>query len=667
LLIKGIKRILLGLALASCTSLYSQDTAAVKGKSLDEISVVQEIGKRVIVTDISHSSPRYLLSIQQLEKLGVNDIGESLKYLPGVQIRDYGGIGGVKTISYRSLSGNYTSLQYDHTTCVDAQTGVLNLTSFQLLGIRSLEFTSGQPAAWQSTPLNYLSVNNIALQSEIFHHSDSLKAEVFQRASTIHAFQSGGFVSLPIGGWHIGSQIMMRYGSGEYDFIYPESGSNATMTRTNSNLMGVDGKIVLGYEKGKSQVNLSGSIFYNEQQLPGAVILYNPSNDQQLLNRNHKLNVQYAFNGNKWKINSYLNYQSLYTHYHDPHYLNFNGFISSEYTQEQYTGGFMINRFLGNTSDKIFAGVDIIQANLESNTVPSSPSRTSMISTMGASKWFGRLKIEANLSTQLVADQTFESDAEIDRTFFKMSPYFAASVLPFKHNKFRIRSFYKHTYRVPTFNDLYYNFLGNTFLDPEEAHVVNLGLTHGVSASKHHFEFSLDAYYNQVKDKIVAIPTKDIFNWSMQNVGLTESRGIDINVGHQFSKGNFKWIATVSQNLNHTVDITDESSLAYGHQLPYTPKLTTSVSLMPSWKGYGLNINGIYSGKRYALSENIPSNLLESFIDFNIGFEKTFEMGRSAFWCSAQVMNVLGKNYEVVRSFPMPGRFYQLSLKFKYR
>ena len=43
-------------------------------------------------------------------------------------------------------------------------------------------------------------------------------------------------------------------------------------------------------------------------------------------------------------------------------------------------------------------------------------------------------------------------------------------------------------------------------------------------------ETSVDLYQNQVENKIVAIPTQNLFNWSIQNIGNVSARGIDFSI-----------------------------------------------------------------------------------------------------------------------------------------
>ena len=49
------------------------------------------------------SSPVQTLSHADMERLGIHDMGDALKRFAGVQVKDYGGVGGMKTVNIRGL------------------------------------------------------------------------------------------------------------------------------------------------------------------------------------------------------------------------------------------------------------------------------------------------------------------------------------------------------------------------------------------------------------------------------------------------------------------------------------------------------------------------------------------------------------------------------------
>ena len=62
--------------------------------ALDELMVVATRTSQEIV-------PVQMLSGEKLRTLGTHSIADAIRYFSGVQIKDYGGIGGLKTINVR--------------------------------------------------------------------------------------------------------------------------------------------------------------------------------------------------------------------------------------------------------------------------------------------------------------------------------------------------------------------------------------------------------------------------------------------------------------------------------------------------------------------------------------------------------------------------------------
>ena len=100
-----------------------------------------------------------------------------------------------------------------------------------------------------------------------------------------------------------------------------------------------------------------------------------------------------------------------------------------------------------------------------------------------------------------------------------------------------LRFFYKNIFRMPTFNDLYYREVGNVNLNPEKTHQWNLGLVMKeahLAAGKITVSNTLDGYFNIVKDKIVAFPSRNLFSWTMLNYGKVYVAGAELNSYWQY-------------------------------------------------------------------------------------------------------------------------------------
>ena len=210
--------------------------------------------------------------------------------------------------------------------------------------------------------------------------------------------------------------------------------------------------------------------------------------------------------------------------------------------------------------------------------------------------------------------------------------------------------------------------MGNRNLSPEKASQFNLGLTwNGILWEDviDYASISVDGYSNLIKDKIVTIPT--MFIWRTMNIGKVTMSGVDINTNAVVS---LPAMMSLSINANYSyqyaVDITDPESKTYGHQIPYTPAHSGSVTV--SWRSKWVNISYLCTavGERYSFPQNTRSNLLDGYMDHTVSAGRTFEFGEHSLSVMAEVLNIGNVNYEVVQYYPMPGRSYRLTLKYNF-
>ena len=123
--------------------------------------------------------------------------------------------------------------------------------------------------------------------------------------------------------------------------------------------------------------------------------------------------------------------------------------------------------------------------------------------------------------------------------------------------------------------------------------------------------FSLDAYYNKVKDKIVAVPT--MFVWKMSNVGKVETYGVDANLAAEWALAKaWNLSLTGAYSFMQAEDVTKRGSKLWRHQIAYTPKHSGggSVVLEMPWMNVAYNV--AWSGERYRLPQNKKSNLVNA-------------------------------------------------------
>jgi outer membrane cobalamin receptor len=225
---------------------------------------------------------------------------------------------------------------------------------------------------------------------------------------------------------------------------------------------------------------------------------------------------------------------------------------------------------------------------------------------------------------------------------------------------------FKKTYRLPSFGELYYHQIGNTNLKPELVYQSNIGSTFKVSSIN--TEIMVDAYRNYVEDKIVAIPTKNLFVWSIQNVGKVEVNGFDLNMLFSTTISRTKSTLKLGYSYQSVIDVTNPVSPTYGHQIAYLPKHSLHGELtviLNEWVQFGCN--SVYNSTRYSLNENIVFNEVASFLVSDIFLTTTLSLKKNhVLKVGMTVKNCLNSSYESIRSFVMPGRNYLLSVSYAF-
>ena len=107
--------------------------------SIDEITVQGDARAK----DVRSTAPIFSLNGKDFRRMGLTDIAEALRHLPSVTLRDYGGAGGMKTVSVRGFGAGHTGVVYDGVALSDCQTGHIDLSRYSLDNIRSLSLAIG--------------------------------------------------------------------------------------------------------------------------------------------------------------------------------------------------------------------------------------------------------------------------------------------------------------------------------------------------------------------------------------------------------------------------------------------------------------------------------------------------------------------------------------------
>lgn len=620
------------------------------------------------------------LSGAELEKLSSTSVADAVRYFAGVQIKDYGGIGGMKTVNIRAMGSQHVGVFYDGIALGNAQNGTVDLGRFSLDNLESISLFNGQKSEIFQSAKDFGSSGSIYLQSRTPVFTDSKKTNINLN------YRSGSFgVVNPsiLFEQKITDKISLALsteyvtGDGEYKFhqrvALPDGslGWERNGTRTNGDIealraeAGVFGKINNGTWKLKTYY------YDSERGVPGAVTKNNDIFSSRQWDKNFF--VQGSFEKEispKYKFLISSKFADDYTHYYNDNPGGTPLFIDNTYKQQEVYVS-TAHQYSPYKFWKINLSVDYQYNTLNANLRQFAyPERNTELVALATQLDFKKFKLQGSVLGTFVQENIENTTFSIPQNRSEFTPTVFASYQPFSA-EFKVHGFYKRIFRMPTFNDLYYTDVGSSQLRPEFTNQYDLGFTFNKdfgSGVLQNINLIADAYYNKVHDKIIAYPKGQQFRWTMVNLGEVEIKGIDLSAQaiwllskDLLFSSRFTYTFTEALNVTQT-NITSY----YRHQIPYTAKNNASVLLGLTYKDWQLNYSFIYVGERYNMSENIPVNYEQPWYTSDISGTKEFKMKGWKFRLGLEVNNLLDQNYSVIQNFPMPGRNYRVNLRFNF-
>lgn len=637
-----------------------QQADSIRSRELSDVEVVGKANTSVTRT----SAPIQLLSVQSIERLGLQDLSDAIKRFSGVTVKDYGGIGGLKTVSIRSFGAQHTAVSYDGIAITDAQSGQVDISRFSLDNVEQLALTIGQSDDIFQTARMFASAGAISIRT----NTPAFVAKNYNLRAKVAGGSFGYFNPSVQYEQKLNKNIAFTgradwmSAKGEYPFTLTNGQLITKEKRKNSDIQSLRMEANM-YANFKSGGLLTAKVYYydSERGLPGSVILYNDYAKERLWDNNMfaQMHFKTAFN-KQLSFQTSARYSYTYSKYRNIDVMLPDGKQEDRNTQQEYyLSGGVLYQPVSHLSASLTT--DIAHSDLSNNYVNAAmPKRLTSLTALALQYQNSRLTVTGSLLGTYITEKVKSGTKPNDRK--RLSPSFGFSLRPFEESNFRIRASFKDIFRVPTFTDMYYQRLGNTDLKPERALQYNVGLTwSGRSALFKYLSASVDAYYNKAEDKIVAIPTMHL--WKMRNLGEVETKGVDMNLQVEKELTNqMGLLLSASYSYQHAIDVTDPESKIYKHQIQYAPEHSGngSLSFENPWINIGYTITLV--GKRYALPQNNKSNEIAGYAEQNISLNRTFPLKNVRLRVQGEILNLTDKTYDIIRFYPMPGRSWRLSM-----
>ncbi len=630
--------------------------------SVQHVAEVEVLGRHPIATEQT-------LRGAELQALSTTSVADALKYFAGVQIKDMGGLGGLKTINVRSMGAQHVGVFVDGIRLSNAQNGTVDLGKFSLSSMESVSLYNANKLDPCQSATEYASGATVYLRTRR-PTSDSLSVQL--RRASFGTYMGKLNAQFAHGGWSGFVDGEYCRSAGDYPFRYHTQYEDTVGHRQGSDIR--YGRIEGALFKG----GFSSHIYYydSERGCPGGIV--------------RRLSDKYVNMGREWDHDFFL--QAAYSHELSArHRLKVNARYANEYLR--YTTDFPENQNTARVNNHyrqeelygalcygytpwawltLSASYDVRWSKLQADLKHfDNVFRLDQKQVVAAQMNLEGVQAAASLLHQRLSDETFAHAGAAD----PLDRWTPSVSLAYTLAGLTMRAWYKRIFRAPTLNDLYYTQVGNRNLQPEYTRQWNLGLEYHwasshVSALSSHISFDLqaDAYRNDIENRIVCLPMKGTYTWTMTNYGLTVCHGLNATAQLRWQRGPWQAAllssATWQRDLNRSDPDDDDS---YDRPICYSPTLSFTLTAVAQWHTLTLTVSHIHVGERtwsYADPDDVlpPYDNTDLKLSYSLPAAVCRHMPLNSVGLCLELCDIFDKQYEHVPRYPMPGRNYRLTL-----
>ena len=678
------RKILIFIAALSALSVFAQNAglepeqASYADSLYNDFHIEEvEVTARALTKDII--IPQTLKS-EELERLNALTVADAIRYFSGVQLKDYGGVGGIKTINVRSMGSQHTAVYYNGVQLGNAQNGQVDLGRFSLDNLEEIQLYKGQKSDIFQSAREFGAAGNVYLTT---------RKPYFKTGERTHVRAQMRFGSFALANPNVGVDVKLTdalsltldaeyvYSNGKYPFRYKRvlpDGTTAydtTAVRQNGDINAVRAEIGLHhYYRTTGFWRVHAYNYWSERGVPGAIVNNVWRNGERLWDRNTFVQGTWQDEWfGRWSTRVLLKYANDYTHYknYDVKLLPSN----NEYLQQEVYLSLVNKVQLFNWWD-VSVAYDYQYNALNRENLLLADSKEFFDR---HSHWLSAataFNIKEYLRLQASVLMTAITNHKSPITNPKITPGIFVSFRPYPKIDLSLNAFYKQSYRYPTFNDLYYTDLGNANLRPELARQHSVELAYRKASKTYDLAFTASYYYNRVTDKIIAYPKGQQFRWTMLNLGTVKINGVDAKADMSFYLPlRFVLRTRLNYTYNTAIDVTNPTDTYYGHQIPYIPWHSGSAVAGLEWTSkrgdhYGLNYSFIYVGERYCQQENTVYNYVQPWYTHDLTIYGEWSIQRYWLKANIEINNLLGQDYEVIQNYPMPKQNVRCTIAFRY-
>lgn len=579
----------------------------------------------------------YLLNRSDLDRALDPGLSTALSGIPGVFIKDLGGLNGIKSISLRGTASHHTLFLFNGVRINSYQNGMVDLGLISTDGIDRIEVVRGGqsglygPDAVSGT----INLRTLQRQDSLSGTIDVLTGSFGLSGIALKGNSSNKLLSVDAGYRYQSSRgdYKFRFVDGQHKSLRKREFADAnlssayiTLTRPLTNF---------------SSLQLDARYHKGDRGSPGPYITAS-SSQARLYDEDLLTMIQYSGSTNMVHLLS----ASVYHHYSFQKYVDrtFAVELNESYKNQaagvSIQGTMIISPQILNTS-----GIDLASAILDSRVLKENIHRIQ-------SGLFSSFEISVGEQNESIPKMTLFPMIRFDHfsdASGKFSYRMGMNMWLTREGELQLRASGGKSFRIPTFNELYWKQGGNPDLDHEISHTYDLSLVWEFDVlGKNSLE--LGYFGNQMRDQIVGWPPVNISRSSVNGLEVTwDWRPSIENLRFQF---NSSYQRAVNKN-----------ALNYGKSLPFVPQFQLNVLSEFRIENIVFSTTLRYTSHRYTTTDNDPIFVVPSYLIINAGAGYKFKIFDSAINGKFYVDNLLNTEYEIMKSYPMPLRNYRLLIK----
>ena len=617
-------------------------TASIDTIAIDEVNITANRENY-----FSSSLSTYKIDSFQTHYFGQNSIAEVLQNFTPIQINT-NGIGGIVTLSMRGTADDQTSIYWNGLKLNSVTLGTIDVSLIPTNSATTISILTNASSA----VLGSGTFGGAILLNDQPAFQKNINIGIRQDFTSFKNYRSNLSVELGNKKVQFTSHSLFQTAKNNFPF-YDVYKIDTPLVNNNHNALKQWSTInTLAIKLKKlQQLNFGSFVLQKQHEIPAIMGSYQKSVAQQ----------------QDFSVKSFLKYQKVFTNaqfyfrsgyvYDYMQYDDSASLIASNYKTHQWQNSANY-RYYFKHAITLDAGIDYIMEYAKTVAYKNKMFRHRGAAFVGAKYTWKNLTVNAAVRQEMVKGKYIR-------------PQFSALLIyQQKHNKFHTSLSYADKFRLPDFNDLYWQPGGNDKLLPEKGFSIEYTfVVHPIKpTSIYNFNFSNTIYYTSIQDNIVWTPVTSGL-YSPQNIKKTRHYGLETVLENSIKISQRNRIKfSVNYNLNHAKIVKDAANNALnGNFIRYKPPHTVKAYLVFEDPNFNFGCNFLYVSKRFTDDENIKVFALKPYflVDMFIAFKGNYKNVNAEF--AFKINNLTNTRYESLRSYAQPLRNYTISIILNYK